>query len=161
LGLAVVALIILIVLGVVAGLVLARTFGAAAARNEKRPGGEQDDEKPEQTGSVAEDHGKSGGDRRQTRLFFGGAVAVLGIILGLAGAASAFLEATLINAVPATSLGMVLGVVGYSLGSRRLGRVAAVLSVVALLFGMTVSQGMVPGVEPSDHSMPGVEPRAE
>jgi hypothetical protein len=65
------------------------------------------------------------------------------------------------NAVPATLLGMVLGVVGYALGARRLGGVAAVLSVVALLFGMTVSQGMVPGVEPSDHSMPGVEPRAE
>jgi hypothetical protein len=38
LGLAVVCLIILVVLGVVAGLVLARAFGAAAARNEKRPG---------------------------------------------------------------------------------------------------------------------------
>jgi hypothetical protein len=65
------------------------------------------------------------------------------------------------NAVPATSLGMVLGAVGYTLGARRLGGVAAVLSVVGLIFGMAVSQGLVPGVEPSDHSMPGVEPRAE
>ncbi len=64
------------------------------------------------------------------------------------GGASAFSEATLMNAVPATSLGMVLGVVGYSLGSRRLGGVAAVLSVVALIFGMAVRQGLVPGVEP-------------
>jgi hypothetical protein len=67
-----VSLIILVVLGVVAGLVLARAFGAAAARNEKRPGDEQDDEKPAQTGSAAEDYGKSGGDRQQTRLFFRG-----------------------------------------------------------------------------------------
>ncbi len=86
---------------------------------------------------------------------------MLGIVLGLAGAPSAFSEATLMNAVPATSLGMVLGVVGYALGARWLGGVAAVLSVVALLFGMAVSQGLVLGVEPSDHSMPGVEPRAE
>ena len=161
-GLAVVSLIILVISGVVAGLVLARAFGAAAARNEKRPGGEQEGEKLEQTGSsAAEDHGKSGVNKRQTRLFFGGAAAVVGIVLGLAGAVSAFSEATLMNAVPATSLGMVLGVVGYSLGSRRLGGLASVLSVVALLFGMMVSQGVVPGVEPSDHSMPGKEPRAE
>ena len=65
------------------------------------------------------------------------------------------------NAVSATSLGMVLGVVGYAMGARRLGTVAAVLSVVGLIFGMAVSQGLVPDVEPSDHSMPGVEPRAE
>ena len=160
-GLAVVSLIILVISGVVAGLVLARAFGAAAARNEKRPGGEQEGEKLEQTGCAAEDHGKSGVNKRQTRLFFGGAAAVVGIVLGLAGAVSAFSEATLMNAVPATSLGMVLGVVGYSLGSRRLGGLASVLSVVALLFGMMVSQGVVPGVEPSDHSMPGKEPRAE
>ena len=120
-GLAVVSLIILVGLGVVAGLVLARIFGAAAARNEKQPRGEQGDEKREQTGPAAEDHGEARGGRRQARLFFGGAVAMLGIVLGLAGVASAFSDATLMNAVPTTSLGMVLGVVGYFLGSRRLG----------------------------------------
>jgi hypothetical protein len=151
LGLAVVSLIILVVLGVVAGLVLARAFGAAAARNEKRPGGQEGEEERGHT-SPGEDHGKTAGGGRQARLLFGGAAAVLGIVLGLAGAASAFSEATLMNVVPATSLGMVLGVVGYALGARSLGAVAAVLSVVGLIFGTALSQGMVPGVEPSDHT---------
>jgi hypothetical protein len=151
LGLAVVSLIILVVLGVVAGLVLARAFGAAVARNEKRPGGQEGEEERGRT-SPGKDHGKTGGGGRQARLLIGGAAAVLGIVLGLAGAASAFPEATLMNAVPATSLGMVLGVVGYALGARRLGAVAATLSVVGLIFGMALSQGLVPGVEPSDHT---------
>jgi hypothetical protein len=151
LGLAVVSLIILVVLGVVAGLVLARAFGAAAARNEKRPGTRRM-RRSAVVRAPARTMGKTGGDGRQARLLFGGAAAVLGIVLGLAGAASAFSEATLMNVVPATSLGMVLGVVGYALGARSLGAVAAVLSVVGLIFGTALSQGMVPGVEPSDHT---------
>jgi flagellar basal body-associated protein FliL len=39
LGLAIVSLIVLVLLGALAGLILTRVFGAAAARNQKRPGG--------------------------------------------------------------------------------------------------------------------------
>jgi flagellar basal body-associated protein FliL len=38
LGLAVVSLIVLVLLGALAGLILTRVFGAAAARNQRRPG---------------------------------------------------------------------------------------------------------------------------
>ena len=41
-GLAIVSLIVLALLGALAGLILARVFGAAAARNQKRPGGGED-----------------------------------------------------------------------------------------------------------------------
>jgi hypothetical protein len=43
-GIAVVSLIVLALVGALGGLVLARVFGAAAARNEDRPGGAGDDE---------------------------------------------------------------------------------------------------------------------
>jgi hypothetical protein len=76
LGLAVVSLIILVVLGVVAGLVLARALGTAAARNEKWPGGEQDGEKREQMDPGAEYGGKARGVGRQAGLIFGGATAL-------------------------------------------------------------------------------------
>src|SRR3712207_2617184 len=59
LGLAVVSMIILVVLGVVAGLVLARAFGAAVARNEKRPGSQEGDKERSHT-SPGEDHGEKG-----------------------------------------------------------------------------------------------------
>ena len=39
---------------------------------------------------------------------------------------------------------------GYLLGARRLGTATAVLSIVALLFGIAVSQGLVPGLERTD-----------
>ena len=41
-GLAIVSLIVLVLLGALAGLILARVFGVAAARNQKRPGGGED-----------------------------------------------------------------------------------------------------------------------
>jgi flagellar basal body-associated protein FliL len=42
LRLAIVSLIVLVLLGALAGLILTRVFGAAAARNQKRPGGGED-----------------------------------------------------------------------------------------------------------------------
>jgi hypothetical protein len=42
LGLAIVSLIVLALLGALAGLILTRVFGAAAARNQRRPGGGED-----------------------------------------------------------------------------------------------------------------------
>lgn len=53
------SLVILIVLGVVAGLVLARAFGAAVAHNEKRPGGQEGEEERGHT-SLSEDYGENG-----------------------------------------------------------------------------------------------------
>jgi hypothetical protein len=47
-------------------------------------------------------------------------------------------------------LGIVLGVVGYALGARRLGAATVVVSVVALILLLAVAQRYVPGVEPTD-----------
>jgi hypothetical protein len=152
-------LIVLALVGALGGLVLSRVFGAAAARNEDRPGGAGDDE-----GRGRDDPGEEGPNgaagRRQAGRLLGGATAALGVLTGVAGAVAAVLPDLLPGAVPAASAGVLMGMVGYFLGARRLGRAAAVLSAVALLLGVAASQGLVPGVEPSDHQLPANEPRS-
>lgn len=44
-------------------------------------------------------------------------------------------------------VGIMLGVVGYVLGARRLAVVTIVVCVLALVFGLATSQGLVPGFE--------------
>lgn len=43
------------------------------------------------------------------------------------------------------AVGIVLGVVGYALGARRLGSLAVVLCTAAMFLGLLVAQGVVPG----------------
>ena len=43
------------------------------------------------------------------------------------------------------AVGIVLGVVGYALGARRLGGVAVVLCTGAMFLGLLVGQGAMPG----------------
>jgi hypothetical protein len=43
------------------------------------------------------------------------------------------------------AVGIVLGVVGYALGARRLGGLAVVLCAAALFLGLLVGQGAIPG----------------
>ena len=43
------------------------------------------------------------------------------------------------------AVGIVLGIVGYALGARRLGSVAVVLCTAALFLGLLVGQGALPG----------------
>ena len=159
-GLAVVSLLVLAVMGAVGGLVLARVFATAAARNERRPGGDEDGGERGRTGSGA----GSGSDQEGKRLaglLIGGATAAMGILTGLLGLATAFSEFTFPNTVVLTSMGIVMGLVGYAVGARKLGAAAAVISAAALIIGVAASQGYVPGVEPADHSLPAQEPRAQ
>jgi hypothetical protein len=46
-------------------------------------------------------------------------------------------------------------------GARRIGASAAVFSVVALIFLVGVSQGIIPGVERTDRNLPATEPGAQ
>jgi hypothetical protein len=46
-------------------------------------------------------------------------------------------------------------------GARGLGAMAAVVSVVALMFGVGASQGLIPGVENTDRDLPATEPGAQ
>ena len=154
-GIAVVSLIVLALVGALGGLVLARVFGAAAARNEDRPGGAGDEEE----GSGREGPNEEEG-RGQAGRLLGAAIAALGALTGAAGALAAMFQGFLPGAVPAASAGIFMGMVGYFLGARRLGRAAAVLSAVALVLGAAASQGLVPGVEQSDHQLLQKEPRS-
>jgi hypothetical protein len=43
------------------------------------------------------------------------------------------------------AVGLVLGIVGYTLGALRLGSVAIVLCTAAMLLGLLVGQGAMPG----------------
>src|SRR5215204_2170456 len=140
-GLAVVSLIVLALVGALGGLVLARVFVSAAARNEDRPGGAGDDEGGrgrDDPGEEEEGPNEAAG-KRQAGLLLGGATAALGALTGVAGAVAAVFPDLLPGAVPAASAGVLMGMVGYLLGARRLGRAAAVLSAVAPLLGEAAS----------------------
>ncbi len=47
--------------------------------------------------------------------------------------------------VAAGAVGIVLGVAGYALGARRFGGSAVVLCTVAMLLGLLIGQGAMPG----------------
>jgi hypothetical protein len=58
------------------------------------------------------------------------------------------------------AIGVVMGIVGYRLYPRRLGIATIVLCVVAILFGLVVSQGLIPGLGHTDRDLPDAEPGA-
>ena len=138
--------IILIVFFVLAAVVLVRVFRAAASRNEKRPDAEGDEGYQSNTGS------------RQAAMLIGTGLAVGGILSGIGGGIAATSEFLVDSAVPGVTMGIVLGVVAYYLGARRLGSVAVILSGAALIIGLGISQGAVPFVDRTDHNLPAVEP---
>ena len=159
-SIAIASLIALAIIGALGGLLLSRVFGAAAARNEARPRGGEDE--PEGRGrSRPGGGGPDEAGKREAGLFFGGIAAALGALTGVVGAVLVLLGDSQMGAVPAAFVGILMAVAGFALGARRLGRVAVVLSVVALLFAVMAAQGLVPGVERTDHSLPQVEPRSE
>ena len=57
--------------------------------------------------------------------------------------------------VSSAVLAIVLGVLGYSLGVRRLGAATVVLGTLALFFVVAASTGLVPGVAPLGHGYNG------
>ena len=156
LGLAVVSLLVLVILGTLGGLVLARVFAAAASRNENRPGGGDEDER-----DLLSPDEPARKERKRMIRTLGRALAAFGVLLAVAGTLSAFSELSLNSVVPATFVGAVLGVTAYRFGARNIGAVAAVFSVLALIFGVAVSQGLLPGVERTDRTLPAYEPDAQ
>lgn len=111
-----------------------------------------------------EDLGGPGGERgagreRQVMLLAGRISCLLGLLLGVGGIVAALFGGTANVSVGA--VGAALGILGYFLGSRRLGTVTVLLCVAALFFGLAASQGLIPGIEASDRGLPAVEPAAE
>ena len=154
LGLAVVSLVVLAVLGALTGLVLSRVFGAAGGRNQKRSGGRSGGSR----GQLSEEEMREEAEAlRRTGPILGVAASAAGVPLALVGAVLATGiagRASFTDTVPATTLAIFLGLIGYFLGARRVGRAAVIFAVVALLFGLFASQGYVPGLEATDHGMP-------
>ena len=153
---AVVSLLVLVIIGALGGLVFARVFGAVAARNENRPGGGSEDE----WDLMSHDEPARRARKRVTQSL-GWALAAFGILLAAVGAASSFDEVCMSDAVPLAFSGTVLGVAAYMFGARRMGASAAVFSVVALIFLVGVSQGVLPGVERTNRNLPANEPNAQ
>jgi hypothetical protein len=54
----------------------------------------------------------------------------------------------------AAALGVGFGILGYFLGSRKLAAATVFLCAAAILFGLAASQGLVPGIAPSDRALP-------
>lgn len=97
----------------------------------------------------------------QVKLLGGRVVSVVGLLLVLGGVISVFASQTAATADISTgAVGALLGIVGYFLGARRLGLAVAILAMTAIFFSLAATQGLIPGAEPTDRSLPAEEPRA-
>ena len=137
--------------------VSARVLGSAARRNDEQPGEEAaglSDEKRPNNEEIEEEAEAI----KRTGPFFGVLAGVSGVLAGLAGGIFGLGDGLIGSAIPATSAGIFLGIIGYVLGARGLGRSAAIFSVVALIFAMSVGQGYVPGLQATDRGLPSQEP---
>jgi len=56
--------------------------------------------------------------------------------------------------ITAGVLGIAFGILGYFLGATRLATVTVFLCAAAIIFGLAASQGLVPGIAPSDRALP-------
>lgn len=79
----------------------------------------------------------SGINRSTGKVFAGRLLCGAGIFLALIGA---FFVSVALNI-----LGMVLGMVGPTLGARRLGPATVVLALLTLVVGLLLGQGVLPG----------------
>ncbi len=92
-------------------------------------------------------HRKSSGQtgpegKVEGRAPWGTAACVLGIVCAVSG--GFFIDVIL------EFLGFLMGVIGYALGARRLGIATIVLSTALLLVFLAASQGLIPGIGPTD-----------
>jgi len=83
------------------------------------------------------------------KLLLGRICCVVGLLFGAGGIVFSILSAS-VN-LSAGAVGIVLGLVGYFLGVRRLGAAAIAVGVIALFFMAAVSTGLIPGVAPPGH----------
>ena len=161
-SIAIASLILLAVVAVIAVPVFGRVVGVATRRNDDRPGGGGEGGSAEGQPSGEEIHDEAEALKRFGP-FFGGVAAVSGILMGLVGAILATGiagDASYLNTIPMASLGAFLGIIAYIMGARRIGKSAIIFAMVALMFGVSASQGYVPGLEPTDRGLPAIEPGA-
>jgi hypothetical protein len=97
--------------------------------------------------------GDAGPDReRQTRLLGGRISCAIGLLLGAGGVFGALLGGG-VNVSPG-ALGIGFCILGYFLDSRKLATATIFLCAASILFGLAASQGLIPGIAPSNHALP-------
>lgn len=111
------------------------------------------EERSGQAGQAGPENPGEGKGKNQAKRLAGLISCVLGLLLGLGGIVGALLALT--QDVSTGVLATVLGVLGYSLGARRLGAATVILGTVVLFFVVAASTGLVPGVAPSGHGYDG------
>ena len=79
------------------------------------------------------------------RLLAGKISCLIGIVLAVVGVLTTLLGYGASIALEA--VGVVFGILGYSLGSRWLGVLTVILCVVTIFFGVAAGQGLIPGFE--------------
>lgn len=99
------------------------------------------------------------GNGEETGRLWGRVACGLGLLMAAGGIVAALLGSGASVAPGAVGIG--LGVLGYFLGSNRLGTLTVILSTAVVFFGLAASQGLIPGIGPSDRDLPAREPRAE
>ena len=95
------------------------------------------------------------GREEQAKLLGARISCAVGLLRGVGGFVAALLGGG--ANISAGALGAALGIAGYFLGARGLATATVFLCVAAIFFGLAASQGMIPGIEASDHAYPGVE----
>ena len=97
---------------------------------------------------------------RNAKAFFATIVCLVGLVLAVGVLISTLVFGGSFGIISAAAVGVGLGILGYFLGAGRLGTVTIVVSIVTLFLGIAATQGVIPGLEPSDRGLPAVEPRA-
>ena len=95
--------------------------------------------------------GTDQGTKREAalKLLLGRICCVVGLLFGAGGVVISVLSVS-VN-LSAGAVGIVLGLVGYFLGVRRLGAATIAVGVLALFFMAAASTGFIPGVAPPGH----------
>jgi hypothetical protein len=96
---------------------------------------------------------------RNAKAFFATIVCV-GLVLAVGVLISTLVSGGSFGVVSAAAVGVGLGILGYYLGAGRLGTATIIVAIVTLFLGIAASQGVIPGLEPTDRNLPAVEPRA-
>ena len=100
--------------------------------------------------------------KEAAKSFFALVVCVVGILLGLVGLVTPFFTGPATTAdVSIQAVGILLGILGYYMGTRRLAIMAIALCIVAIFFGLAASQGLIPGFSETDRDLPDEEPASQ
>lgn len=99
---------------------------------------------------------------KQVKLLAGRLLSVIGILIALAGIVTVFTSSSGASAdVSDGALALLLGVAGYFLGARRIGAAAVIIAVVAVVFSLAATQGVIPGLDATDRDLPQSGPGTE